>query len=51
MVITKEGAKLIFEVVDDKLLMQRKLVEQLEISRRYWAQREVNGWKIVVEGE
>lgn len=43
-----DGRKEIREVISAEQLRKRAVVEQLELSRRYWGALDVSGWKVVV---
>lgn len=43
-----DGRKEIREIVSVEQLRKRAVVEQLELSRRYWGALDVSGWKVVV---
>ena len=43
-----DGRKEIREIVSVEQLRKRAVVEQLELSRRYWGALDVSGWRVVV---
>lgn len=44
----EDGSRAIRELVDETMLKQRSFLERLELSRRYWAVRNITDWKAVV---
>ena len=48
MITFADGRKEIREIVSVEQLRKRAVVEQLELSRRYWGALDVSGWKVVV---
>ena len=48
MLIHADGRKEIREIISAEQLRKRAVVEQLELSRRYWSALDVSGWKVVV---
>ena len=48
MLIHADGRKEIREIISAEQLRKRAIVEQLELSRRYWSALDVSGWKVVV---
>lgn len=51
MICCADGSCGIRELVTEAQLSKRAVVEKLELSRRYWAGRDIADWKIVVMGE
>ena len=43
-----DGTRGVREIVDAGALKKRAIVEQLELSRRYWAAHGISNWKIVI---
>ena len=50
MVTLADGRKEIREIINSGQLRKRAVVEQLELSRRYWSALDVSDWKVVVDG-
>ena len=48
MVTLADGRKEIREIISSGQLRKRAVVEQLELSRRYWSALDVSDWKVVV---
>ena len=48
MVTLADGRKEIREIITLGQLRKRAVVEQLELSRRYWSALDVSDWKVVV---
>lgn len=48
MVTLADGRKEIREIISSGQLRKRAIVEQLELSRRYWSALDVSDWKVVV---
>ena len=48
MVTQADGRKEIREIITLGQLRKRAVVEQLELSRRYWSALDVSDWKVVV---
>ena len=48
MVTLADGRKEIREIINSGQLRKRAVVEQLELSRRYWSALDVSDWKVVV---
>lgn len=48
MVTLADGRKEIREIITLWQLRKRAVVEQLELSRRYWSALDVSDWKVVV---
>ena len=43
-----DGRKGVRELVHKEDLTKRVIVERLELSRRYWAVRDIDEWKVVL---
>lgn len=51
LVYFKDGSSGAREIVRRDKLIKRAVVEQLELSRRYWAMTGMHDWKLVIFGE